>query len=187
MNNPRLAGRYAKSLLGLAIEQNSLDAVYADIKVLQSIAKTNPDFTRLLSSPVVGADKKGKIINAVLAGKISTLTSSFLQLLILKTRESNLEQIVKAFLEQYNELKQIHHVKLTTAGSISQDLEEQIVKKIKSQTGLENIELETLVQEELIGGFKLEMRGNLVDNTVLRDLKDVRKQFADNIYIHKMR
>jgi len=187
MNNPRLAGRYAKSLLGLAVEQNHLDAVYTDIKLLQSVGKTNPDFTRLLSSPVIAADKKGKIIEAVLSGRISPLTSSFLQLLVRKTRESNLHEIVKAFLEQYNELKQIHHVKLTTAGSISTELQDRIVQKIKSDTGVENIELEALVQEELIGGFKLEMRGNLVDTSIQRELKDVRKQFADNIYIHKIR
>ena len=32
MNNPRLAGRYAKSLLDLATEQSQVDAVYADMK-----------------------------------------------------------------------------------------------------------------------------------------------------------
>jgi F-type H+-transporting ATPase subunit delta len=187
MNNPRLAGRYAKSLLGLAIEQNSLEAVFADIKLLQSVAKTNPDFVALLTSPVIGADKKEKIISAVLSGKVSPLTSSFLQLLIRKTRESNLNEIVKAFLEQYNGLKQIHHVKVTTAAPMSEELKEAIVKKVKSDTGVENIELETLVEEELIGGFKLEMRGNLVDTSILRDLRDVRRQFADNIYVHKIR
>ena len=187
MNNPRLAGRYAKSLLGLAVEQNQLNEVYADIKLLQGIAKTNPYFTRLLSSPVIGAEKKGKILDAVLNGKVSPLTLSFIQLLVRKTRESNLNEIVKAFLEQYNDLKQIHHVKLTTATSISQELQDMIVQKVKSDTGVEYIELEAVVQEELIGGFKLEMRGNLVDTSVLRDLKDVKKQFADNIYVRKMR
>jgi hypothetical protein len=33
----------------------------------------------------------------------------------------------------------------------------------------------------------MEMGGNLVDRTVLRDLKNVKKQFADNEYIHKIR
>ena len=187
MNNPRLAGRYAKSLLDLAIEQDSLEAIFADIKLLQSITKTNPDFVSLLKSPVIGSDKKEKIISAVLTGKVSALTSSFLQLLTRKTRESNLVEIVKAFLEQYNELKQIHHVKFTTAAPISDELKEAIVKKVKSDTGVENIELETQVMEELIGGFKIEMRGNLVDTSILRDLRDVKKQFAENIYVHKLR
>ena len=52
---------------------------------------------------------------------------------------------------------------------------------------MQNIEMETVVREELIGGFLLEMEGTLVDATVLRDLKDIKKQFMDNIYLHKIR
>ena len=63
MNNPRLAGRYGKSLLDLAIEQNQLDTVYSDMKLLRSGCKKNPDFTDVLSSPVINQDKKGKIIS----------------------------------------------------------------------------------------------------------------------------
>ncbi len=187
MTNPRLAGRYAKSLLGLAIEQNNLDAVFADIKLLQSIAKSNPDFVSLLKSPVIASDKKGKIITAVVGGQVTELTAAFLQLLNRKTRESNLPEIVKAFIEQYNELKQIHQVKITTAALMSEELKASIITKLKADAGIENIELETLVKEELIGGFKLEMGGNLVDASILRDLNDVKKQFADNIYIQKLR
>lgn len=187
MNNPRLAGRYAKSLLELSIEQNNLDAVYADIKMLNGICKSNPDFVALLKSPVINSDKKEKIISAVLAGKISTLTNAFLQLLARKTRESNLPEILRAFIEQYNELKQIHHVKITTAVPMSDSLKNEILAKVKADAGVQNIELETAVKEELIGGFKLEMRGNLVDASILRDLKDVKKQFSENIYIHKIR
>ncbi len=35
MQNPRLAARYAKSLMDIAIEQNSLDAMYTDMLGLQ--------------------------------------------------------------------------------------------------------------------------------------------------------
>ena len=52
MNNPRLAGRYAKSLLDLATEQKQVDAVYADMKWLHKICKSNPDFVNMLRSPV---------------------------------------------------------------------------------------------------------------------------------------
>ena len=187
MNNPRLAGRYAKSLLGLAIEQNSLEEVFADIKMLGSILKSNPDFLNLLRSPVIGSDKKGKILRAILQGIMNRITDAFVDLLANKSRESNLPEIVKAFTEQYNELNNIHQVKLTTATPISDELRSAIISKIKSDTGLEKIELETFVKEELIGGFKLEMRGNLVDASILRDLNDVKKQFANNEYLHSIR
>ncbi|RYY49195.1 MAG: ATP synthase F1 subunit delta [Chitinophagaceae bacterium] len=187
MNNPRLAGRYAKSLLNLAIEQNNLDAVWADIQLLKAISKSNPDVVNLLRSPVIGSDKKGKILAAILDGKLSALTNAFIQLLTRKSRESNLPEIVNAFTEQYNELKNIHIVKLTTASAISDELRDSIVAKIKADSGLDNIQIETSVKEELIGGFKLEMRGNLVDASILRDLNDVKKQFANNEYMHSIR
>ena len=51
MTNPRLAGRYAKSLIDLSIEKNQLEIIYNDIKFLQSLCKQNPDFVNMLKSP----------------------------------------------------------------------------------------------------------------------------------------
>jgi len=47
--------------------------------------------------------------------------------------------------------------------------------------------LETAIKEELIGGFVLETENKLVDGSILRELNDVRKQFLNNDYIHKLR
>lgn len=186
MQNPRLATRYAKSLLDLSVEQNELAEVYADMKLLQQINKLNPDFVALLRSPIITSDKKDKIIDAVVGDKVSKLTMLFVRLLTAKTRESNLPEIVTAFITQYNKLKNIQTVKLTTASAISDDLKNSIIAKLKdSVTG--EIEIETSVQDELIGGFKLEIGGTLIDATILRDLNDVRKQFLNNEYIHNIR
>ena len=65
MNNPRLATRYAKSLVDIATEQNQLNAVQADMQLIKSICKSNPDFTAVLVSPIIKGDVKSKIINAV--------------------------------------------------------------------------------------------------------------------------
>jgi len=104
MLNPRLAGRYAKSLLDLATEQNQVAAVYADMKWLDSVCKSNPDFVAVLSSPIIKADKKQVILKAVTDGRVSTLTGSFIDLLVRKTREQNLHEIVNAFIDKYNVL-----------------------------------------------------------------------------------
>jgi len=187
MNNPRLAGRYAKSLIDLATEQNQLDAICADIKLLQRICKSNPDFVAVLQSPVIKPNVKGKIIESVLSTQVSTLTSAFISLLVRKGREINLPEIVNAFVEQFNVIRNIHRVKITTAVAMSDELKNSILAKVKSSTSLQNVELETAVKDELIGGFVLEMGGNLVDASIQRDLKDIKKQFMDNHYIHKLR
>ena len=187
MNNPRLAGRYAKSLLDLAIEQNQLDIVYADVKLLRAIIKGNPDFVSVLKSPVINNDKKEQIINSIINGRVNNTTTLFIRLLVRKTRESNLPEIVKAFIEQYNTLKDIHHVKITTALPLSAEGEQVILNKVRNNSAIQNIELETAVDDALIGGFKLEVGGKLVDATILKDLNDVKKQFKNNEYIQQLR
>ena len=187
MNNPRLAGRYGKSLLDLAIEQNQLDLVYNDMKFLQQVCKTNPDFAAVLTSPVINPDKKEKIIESITNGRVNSLTSSFIKLLVRKARENNLPQIADAFIDQYNKLKHIHKVKLTTAVPMSTDLQETIMGKIRANTPVQNIELESVVEDELIGGFKLQIGDTLIDASVLRDLNDVKKQFKSNEYIQRIR
>ncbi|HYE53324.1 MAG TPA: F0F1 ATP synthase subunit delta, partial [Chitinophagaceae bacterium] len=73
MLNPRLAGRYAKSLLDLAIEKNELETVYQDMLFLQQAAKNSREFVSLMKSPVIDAGKKERIFEAVTKGRISEL------------------------------------------------------------------------------------------------------------------
>jgi F-type H+-transporting ATPase subunit delta len=187
MNNPRLAGRYAKSLLDLATEQNQVAVVTNDIKWLQAVCKSNADFVALLRSPIIKADKKEAIINAITIGKITTLTAAFIQLLVRKTRENNLPEIVNAYIDQYNAINNIKKVKITTAAPITDGLKEAIMANVKASMPNQGFEIETAVKDELIGGFTLEAGGQLVDASVLRDLKDIKKQFLNNDYLHRIR
>lgn len=187
MTNPRLATRYAKSLIGLALEKNAMETVYADMKFFTSVHESNPDFTALLRSPIIKSDKKEKIINAITGGKVSDLSNLFIGLLVRKGRESKLPEIAEAFINEYNSIKGIHKVKLTTANPLSTDLTQNIISKIKSEAGIENIELETDVDNSLVGGFTLQLADTYVDASILRDLNDIKKQFLNNEYIHQIR
>jgi F-type H+-transporting ATPase subunit delta len=187
MLNPRLAGRYAKSILGLAIETGELETVYNDMRYLQDVGKINKEFVVVLKSPVINPEKKEKILEAVTSGHISKLTDSFMKLLLRKGREMNLPEITTAFIEQYKEYKQIYSVKLTTASPVSDAVKEEIVNKVKSQSEMKNIELTSAVNEELIGGFVLQVGNTLVDASIAYDLNVIKKQFLNNDFIYKIR
>lgn len=188
MNNPRLAGRYAKSLLDLATEQNQVDVVYVDMKWLHSICKSNPDFVTLLRSPIIKPSAKQKIIESVTKDRVGKLTGAFIQLLVAKNRELNLPEIVTTYIDQFNALRNIHKVKITTADPISEEMKTAIMANVKAAAAPgQTFEIETSVKNELIGGFLLETNGVLVDASILRDLKDIQKQFMNNDYLHKIR
>jgi F-type H+-transporting ATPase subunit delta len=187
MSNGRLATRYAKSLLDLSKERNEVENIFADMQWLQAVCKSNRDFINMLRSPVIKSDAKGKIVKAVTAGKISVLSDTFIQLLINKGREGALPEISSAFIQQYKFFKKIYTVKLTTATPVSDDLRSAIVNHIKSTTEMQNIELETVVNESIIGGFVLQTGDKMVDASIAYDLKEIAKQFENNDFIYKVR
>lgn len=187
MNNPRLAQRYAKSLIDIGTELNQLDAVRDDIVFLKSVIENSRDFVLMLNSPIINPDKKYKVIHAITNGKISKITETFLKLLCNKNREANLPGVVSSFMEQFNKIRGLHNATLTTATPVSNELKESFISKIKASTNYDNVLLESIVDDKIIGGFILQMEGKLIDNSILRNLQDVKKQFANNDYMHKLR
>jgi F-type H+-transporting ATPase subunit delta len=184
--NPRLTGRYAKSLIDLALERNQVEAVYKDILFLQIICG-NKDFVNLMRSPIVKADKKSSVLDALCTGKLSELTVLFSKLLFRKGREAYLPEIVTAFIRQYKDLKDIHTVRLSTATPVSEGLKKLILEKVSAATGKQNLELNSEVDAGLIGGFVLEIGDRMVDASVAYELNNIRKQFRDNDFIYKLR
>lgn len=187
MPNPRLAARYAKSLIGLAIETNQLEKVYSDILWLQSVCKTNKDFVNVLKSPVIKAESKKKIIGAVLSDRVSDLTTKFMTLLFTKGREVFLPEIITAFITSYKQHKDIKVLKLTTAAAVGDNVKQAIVDQVKKSAGFRNVELEEYVDKDLIGGFVLQIGDQLVDASIAYDLREVAKQFENNDFIYKLR
>jgi F-type H+-transporting ATPase subunit delta len=187
MPNPRLATRYAKSLIDLAIEKGQLENIFNDMQWLQAVCKSNRDFVVFLKSPVIKADKKEKIVEAVTRGHLGEITMAFIRLMIRKSRESYLPEVIPAFVKQYKASKNIYPIKLTTASALSEELKSAIVKQIQATTDMKNIELEAGVNKELIGGFVLQAGDKLIDASIAYDLKNIAKQFDNNDFIYKLR
>lgn len=187
MPNPRLASRYAKSLLDLAVEKQQLEKVYADMLYLQQLTSKSRDFLNLLRSPVIPSDKKQAVINAVAGKNISELTTAFTRLLVNKGRESELPEIITAFVNQYKQSKGIHTVQLTTAVPVSEEVKNQFINQVKKTSNMQNIELKTIVDPNIIGGFVLQAGDKLIDASVAYELKNVSRQFENNDFLYKVR
>ncbi len=187
MQNPRLATRYAKSLIDLSIEKNQLEEVYADMQWLNGVTKSNRDFVNVLRSPVIKGDTKKKILEAVTKGNISEMTSAFVRLLVTKGRERDLPEISAAFVTSYKEKKNIRTVKLTTAAPLSDEMKKQVIAQVQKTQGFANVEIEEKVDDKIIGGFILQTGDQLIDASIAYDLKNIAKQFDNNDFIYKIR
>lgn len=187
MLNPRVASRYAKSLLDLAVEKGQLEQVYSDMLYLQQLTKGSRDFLNLLRSPVIKSDVKIKAVDAVTKDKIGAITTSFTTLMIHKTREAVLPEVITSFIKQYKDYKGIQTVKLTTAVPISDGVKNAIVEQVKKTGNIQNLELEEVVDPDIIGGFVLQTGDKLIDASIAYDLKNISRQFENNDFIYKVR
>lgn len=187
MSNPRLASRYAKSLLDLAAEKQQVETVYADMVYLEQLTKSSREFLNVLRSPIIPNEKKKTVIDSVIGKNVSELTLAFARLLTNKNREAELPEIIKSFITQYKEKKKIYTVKLTTAVPVSDAVKNQIVEQVKKTSDMENIELESSVDPNLIGGFVLEAGDKFIDASLAYDLKQISRQFDNNDFIYKVR
>lgn len=187
MLNPRLAQRYAKSILGLAQEKGLLESVYTDMQWLQAICKSNRDFVNVLKSPVIKADAKLRIVTAVIGGRVSELTQAFASLLIRKSRENVLPEIITAFIAAYKEHKGIQTVHLSTPEPLSEEVKQLFSEQVKKQGGFATVELLEQVKPDLIGGFVLQVGDKMVDASVAYDLRTIARQFERNDFVYKIR
>jgi len=179
----RVAYRYAKSLLDLGVEQNNLETIHKDMSVIKEALK-NKDLRLLVKSPIIKPAKKIGIFKEIFGGSVDKITMAFLEIVTKKGRESILIDLTSAFEEQYQKLKSVTGVKITTATPISEDSLAEIKKNLLDSTATEKeVEVETAVDPSLIGGFVLELGDKLYDASVVHQLDQVRKKFADNKYI----
>jgi F-type H+-transporting ATPase subunit delta len=187
MQNPRLAGRYAKSLMDIAVEQNSVEQLYTDAQSLSGMFSSSAELVSVVKSPIIKGDKKVAIFNALIGGKVNIVMEKFINLIIEKGREPFLPEIMTSFASLYKQRNNIMPVRLTTAHPLDEATKAALIEKITSQLGGAKVDLEVVVDEALVGGFVLEANNKLFDASVARDLRDIRKQFLQNIYIPNIR
>ena len=186
MSGIRIAARYAKSILDLAVEQGKLDRVVQDMKLVQD-ALEHRDLYLMVKSPIINADKKRSVFKALFDDKVDPLTSSFFDIIIKKHREGSLPEICGAFVDQYRKHEGITSAIITTAAHI----DEGQLAKIKTQMvelGLAKgkVEITKKVDPEIIGGFILEVQDQLYDASVKSKLANMKKNILDNSYIKSL-
>lgn len=180
-----VASRYAKSLIGLAVEKGQLEAICADMKLIKQICDSNPDFVNLLESPVVKTDKKKAIFAELFKGKISDITFSFINIIADKRREGYIDDIAKAFDGQYKTYKNILSAVITSANGIDATTKAKVMELVKETTTGE-VELIEKIDASILGGFVLTVGDKQIDQSVARKLNDLRKNFSENPFVSEI-
>jgi F-type H+-transporting ATPase subunit delta len=188
MRYPIIARRYANALFDLAVESGLLETVKQDIEAIRPIIR-HPELREVFLSPVIRGEKKKKIFDAIFKGKINPLTQSFFDLVLTKGREIAFPEIVNSLQELYLEHEGIVKLQITTSAPISDELKEEILKRFQARPRFQEktLVVEHKVDENIIGGFVAQAGDLLYDASIRNDLRYIKKQFVENMYVMRIR
>lgn len=176
MNTGLISTRYAGSLLGYAISSGEEKEVYTNMKLLSEMFPAFPKLRNSIANPGLSILNKKEIITTACGGTIPSSFARMLDIILKNERETLLQYIALRYIELYREKFNIQYGKLVTAFTIDETKEQQLKARIQKITGSE-LEIESVVDTDIIGGFILNLGDYRWDASVLGELTRIRNRF----------
>lgn len=182
MSEIRVASRYAKSLIELAIEKGVLEEVHFDMQLFTNTVESNRELYLLLKNPIVQNDKKQAILKALFGARVNKMTNLFFEIISRKKREGNLPAIAREFHARYNEYKGIVSAEVVTTFELTAQLRKEFIAIIEKISG-KSVELHERIDKSLIGGYVLRIEDKQIDESISARLMELKNEFSQNPYV----
>ena len=183
MSKALIARRYAKALLDLAVEQQSLAAVRADLLDLAALLQQSPELAWLVrASPMNTQDKDGRL-RALFDGRAHPLTIRFLRFLNARHRLNGLDTMLAVFEELCDARTGVVRVRITSARPLAEDqlaaLKERIISAPALFSGLrhKSMQTEQRVDPALLGGFRVQIGDFVRDLSLASQLEGLKQRW----------
>ena len=173
--------RYARALLMVAQDDKTEDMVYQEMKSLSDVYLGNWELKSFFENPIVTLEEKVKILS-IAAGKvkertISKTTENFFRFIVGKRRESFILFMAMSYMELYRKAKNIISAEVTSAQKLDKKTLSSLLAFIEKDYSNKTVQLHEKINEELIGGFVLNVENERFDASVAGELKAIKKEF----------
>jgi len=179
MSTSRIASRYSKSLIDMASASGKLDAVKGDMEAVAAICAESKELRNLLRNPIVKVEDKIAVLAKVFANT-DKITQDFVAYLTEKRRESELSNVASHFIRAYNEMNGIASATVVSATALSEDTMNQMKAYVGGLLDKQDIELSNEVDASIIGGVIIKHEDKLMDKSVSKELREIRKTLIYN-------
>lgn len=174
MSEIRIASRYAKSLIELAVAQNNLETVFSDIQDIEQVASANHDLLVMLHSPVIKAHSKLEILKTIFKSA-NPLTLQFLDKVVDAGRENLLTEIANQFIAKYNDRNGIANATVISAMELGNQSIERIRQFIAEKINKKQINLTVKIDPKIIGGLLIQYEDKLLDMSIKNELHKLKQ------------
>ncbi|HJV46089.1 MAG TPA: F0F1 ATP synthase subunit delta [Bacillota bacterium] len=165
-----VAKRYARALFEVAQEMKSIDLIEQELKVLVEALNTNADLEQILSHPQISVENKKQMMDALLGEAATVQTKNFIHLLIQRHRESQLGEIVEAYIELANQARGYADAVVTTAKALTEDELNKLAAGFGNMLK-KTLRVQSVVDPSILGGVVVRIGDRLYDGSIAGKLQ----------------
>ena len=168
-----IANQYALAVFSLAKEKNIETSV---LELLEKFVKgIKPETYKFFAHPKISKSNKLDMLEKVIENKFLL---NFLKVLVDNDRFSIIEAISLAYKDILNELNKVMNVKVISKKHLSKTNLNKIKTKLKDKY-FKNINIIEELDDSIIGGFRIEFEGNVIDETINKQLDSIKSSLSE--------
>ena len=160
---------YGDALFSLAVEEDQLDTIWDEVRLIRQTVAENPDFLSVLCHPEMTQEKRNAVLEEIFKAELSQDMMGFLNVLVRKNRIGELLPVLDYFDEQAKEYSKIGVVSVATPMALSDRQREQF-------SGYESLEMQYQLDESLLGGMVIRIGDRVLDNSIRSKLEAMSRQ-----------
>lgn len=164
---------YAQALLSLAQSNDLTDRFGEDVAAILGVFNDSPELRDFLASPVTNLDAKRTVLQQIFGEQIHPFMQNFLMLLVDRRRIGFLEGVCRQYQSLLRKLKQTVLAEVTSAIELNDDQKNVIREKVKEFTKANQVDLETRIDGDLIGGVIIKVGSQVIDASLRGQLRRI--------------
>jgi F-type H+-transporting ATPase subunit delta len=171
-----IARVYADALFEVARDKGKLDEIHDQLDEFVDVLEDNRDLQVYFFSPYFSSAEKREGISRSISGADPEF-ENFLELLAEKHRMPAVFRIRQRFDEMWAEENRRLEVRVVSAVELDKSVVDRVGKEIEKQTGRQ-IDLESEVDENILGGLVLRVGNMVLDASIRNTLEKLRREVA---------
>lgn len=177
MNKQVVAKRYASALFEIAKEQQLLDQLEQELRVVKQVFAQNEALLSVLNHPKIALAKKKALIEEAFAN-ISTVLKHTLMLLLDRHRIDIVEDLADAFIALVNEARGVAEAIVYSARPLTEDETKALAEVFAKKVGVDTLRITNIIDKDVIGGVKVRIGNRIFDGSVSGKLARLQRQLT---------
>lgn len=175
-----VAQPYAQALLSIAQSNNLTEEIGADARTLINVLSGSGELQNFLDNPFIQTENKKNLLKQLLGEGVNPYLRNFLLLLVDRKRISFLEPILKQYLALLRQLNQTVLAEISSAVALTEAQVQTVKEKVLAITKAREVEIETKIDTELIGGVVIKVGSQVIDASLRGQLRRLSLRLTSN-------